>query len=108
MVLSRTQGTVRVHGVIRGSEEPNIFVPSNVPSTGQWFYMDVPAMARTLGLPENTILIEVLREPNDSECKETYPIAKDRAALLHSSVMPEDHVNYALTWYVVGHHVTKD
>ncbi|CAM6102169.1 unnamed protein product [Calypogeia fissa] len=97
--LSSTQPTVTVRGVIRGSEEPNMFVPLNVPSTGQWFYVDVPAMARTLGLPENAILIEVLQEPNKSLGKETFPIAKDPEALLHSSVMPQDHINYALTWY---------
>ena len=32
---------VEVIGVIRGGENPSIFVPANDPSTGQWFYVDV-------------------------------------------------------------------
>jgi surfeit locus 1 family protein len=96
--LPRTQEIVTVRGVIRGSENPNMFVPDNVPSKGQWFYVDVPAMARTLDLPEDTVLIEVVQEPNKREGSETFPVPKDAKALLHSSVTPQDHINYALTW----------
>ncbi|RZC57758.1 hypothetical protein C5167_005069 [Papaver somniferum] len=43
-VISSTL-SVKVIGVIRGSEKPSIFVPANDPSSGQWFYVDVPARA---------------------------------------------------------------
>ncbi|KAJ7565800.1 hypothetical protein O6H91_02G075900 [Diphasiastrum complanatum] len=88
----------RVQGVVRGSEHPNMFVPSNVPETGQWFYVDVPAMARAASLPENTCYIEAMKKSDGASLKD-YPLAKDPDALIHSSVMPQNHLNYALTWY---------
>lgn len=89
---------VEVVGVIRGSEKPSIFVPANDPSSGQWFYVDVPAIARACGLPENTIYIEDINE--NVNPSRPYPIPKDAKTLIRSSVMPQDHLNYTLTWYV--------
>lgn len=88
---------VEVVGVIRGSEKPSIFVPANDPSSGQWFYVDVPAIARACGLPENTIYIEDINE--NVNPSRPYPIPKDVNMLIRSSVMPQDHLNYTLTWY---------
>lgn len=85
-------------GVVRGSEKPSIFVPANDPSSGQWFYIDVPAIARACGLSENAIYIEDINEHiNPSH---PYPVPKDANTLIHFSVMPQDHLNYTLTWYV--------
>lgn len=88
---------VEVVGVVRGSEKPSIFVPANDPSSFQWFYVDVPAIARVCGLPENTIYVENINENFNSGCP--YPVPKDVNALIRSSVMPQDHLNYTLTWY---------
>ncbi|CAI9113699.1 OLC1v1014352C1 [Oldenlandia corymbosa var. corymbosa] len=93
----QTVNPVEVIGVIRGSEKPSIFVPANDPSSSQWFYVDVPAIARTCGLPENTIYIEDINENIDPSCP--YPVPKDVNTLIRSSVMPQDHLNYTLTWY---------
>ena len=49
---------VHVEGVIRESEKPSSFVPENSPSKGEWYWVDVPAMARAAGLPPDTPLIE--------------------------------------------------
>lgn len=90
---------VEVIGVVRTSEKPSIFVPANDPGSRQWFYVDVPAIARSSGLPEDTIYVEDINEnvnPSDP-----YPIPKDVNTLIRSSVMPQDHLNYTLTWYVV-------
>lgn len=87
---------VEVVGVIRGGENPSIFVPSNDPSTGQWFYVDVPAMARAVGLPENTIYVEDVHEEIDRS--RPYPVPKDINTLIRSKVMPQDHLNYSITW----------
>ena len=93
-----TISPVEVVGVIRGSEKPSIFVPANEPSSSQWFYVDVTAIARTCGLPENTIYIEYINE--DVNPSKPYTIPKDVNTLIRSSVMPQDHLNYTLTWYV--------
>uniref|UniRef100_A0A6N2KPP1 SURF1-like protein n=1 Tax=Salix viminalis TaxID=40686 RepID=A0A6N2KPP1_SALVM len=95
---------VVVVGVVRGSEKPSIFVPENDPSSFQWFYVDVPAIARACGLPENTIYVEDINENFNSGCP--YPVPKDVNALIRSSVMPQDHLNYTLTWYSLSAAVT--
>lgn len=95
---------VEVVGVVRGSENPSNFVPANDPRSFQWFYVDVPAIARTCGLPENTIYIEDINEKfNPSN---PYPVPKDPNTLIRSSVMPQDHLNYTLTWYSLSAAVT--
>ncbi|KAF2317516.1 hypothetical protein GH714_023798 [Hevea brasiliensis] len=88
---------VEVVGVVRGSEKPSIFVPENASSSGQWFYVDVPAIARACELPENTLYVEDINENVSSACP--YPLPKDVNTLIRSSVMPQDHLNYTLTWY---------
>lgn len=88
---------VEVVGVVRGSEKPSIFVPANEPSSSQWFFVDVPAIARTCGLPEDTIYVEDINEDVNPSCP--YPVPKDVDTLIRSSVMPQDHLNYTLTWY---------
>ncbi|TYJ99039.1 surfeit locus protein 1 [Cucumis melo var. makuwa] len=95
---------VEVIGVIRTSEKPSIFVPANDPDSRQWFYVDVPAIARSSGLPEDTFYVEDINEnvnPSDP-----YPIPKDVNTLTRSSVMPQDHLNYTLTWYSLSAAVT--
>ncbi|KAI3928461.1 hypothetical protein MKW98_024062 [Papaver atlanticum] len=82
-VISSTS-FVKVIGVIRGSEKPRIFVPGNDPSSGQWFYVDVPAIAHTNANVDHG---------------NPYPLPKDVNTLIRSSTMPHDHLNYTLTWY---------
>ncbi|XP_042963757.1 surfeit locus protein 1-like isoform X1 [Carya illinoinensis] len=93
-----------VVGVVRGSEKPSIFVPANDPSSCQWFYVDVPAIARATGLPENTVYIEDINE--NVNPSNPYPLPKDVNTLIRSSVMPQDHLNYTLTWYSLSAAVT--
>lgn len=95
---------VEVIGVVRGSEKPSIFVPENDPSSGQWFYVDVPAIARAAGLPENVTYIEDTNE--NVSPSNPYPIPKDASSLIRFSVMPQDHLNYTLTWYSLSAAVT--
>ncbi|KAM1786872.1 hypothetical protein ACFX12_039591 [Malus domestica] len=95
---------VEVVGVVRGSEKPSIFVPPNDPNSGQWFYVDVPAIARTCGLPEDTVYIEDANE--NVNPSNPYPLPKDVSTLIRSSVMPQDHLNYTLTWYSLSAAVT--
>lgn len=90
---------VKVTGVIRGSEKPCIFVPENDSGSSQWFYVDVPAIAHACGLPEDTHYVEDINE--NVNPSNPYPIPKDVNTLIRSSVMPQDHLNYTLTWYAL-------
>lgn len=47
-----------LQAVTRVSEDPSSFVPQNNPKTGEWFWIDVPAMAASLDLPSDTPLVE--------------------------------------------------
>ena len=55
---SKDDGTT-LQAVTRASEDPSVFVPHNNPKTGEWFWIDVPAMAASLDLPSDTPLVEV-------------------------------------------------
>ncbi|XP_030455472.1 surfeit locus protein 1 isoform X1 [Syzygium oleosum] len=99
-----TVASVEVLGVIRGSEKPSIFVPANDPASSQWFYVDTAAIAHTSKLPADTLYIEDINEMvNPSN---PYPVPKDVNTLIRSSVMPQDHLNYTLTWYSLSAAVT--
>ncbi|KAL9225485.1 hypothetical protein vseg_001402 [Gypsophila vaccaria] len=104
MEQAPTIRSVEVVGVIRESEKPSIFVPANDPTSGQWFYVDVPAIAHSAGLPKNTIYIEDTNE--NVSPSNPYPVPKDANTLIRSSVMPQDHLNYMLTWYSLSAAVT--
>lgn len=94
--ISSAPSATEVIGVVRGSEKPSIFVPANEPNSKQWFFVDVPAIAVASGLPENTVYIENISE--NVNPSNPYPLPKDVNALIRSSVMPQDHLNYTLTW----------
>ena len=49
---------VHVEGVIRESEKPSTFVPENSPSQAEWYWLDAPTMARAVGLPPDTPMVE--------------------------------------------------
>lgn len=95
---------VEVIGVVRGSEKPSIFVPANDPKSNQWFYIDIPAIAHACGLPEDTLYMEDVNE--NINPSNPYPVPKDINTLIRSSVMPQDHLNYTLTWYSLSAAVT--
>ncbi|XP_078164602.1 surfeit locus 1 cytochrome c oxidase biogenesis protein isoform X2 [Carex rostrata] len=97
---------VKAVGIIRGSEKPSMFVPPNDPDSGQWFFVDVPMIARACGLPENSIYIEEIEDEHTSSAKSPYPVPKDINTLVRYSVMPQDHLNYTATWYTLSVAVT--
>lgn len=44
---------------MRTNDNPSMFVPANDPSSDQFFWIDVPALAKACDMPEGTPLIEV-------------------------------------------------
>lgn len=48
-----------MEGVTRVSEPRSSFVPDNNPGKGEWYWVDVPALAQAAGLPPETQLVEV-------------------------------------------------
>ncbi|KAK9832527.1 hypothetical protein WJX81_006045 [Elliptochloris bilobata] len=115
-------GQVEVEGIVRGSEQPSRFVPANDAASGQWFWIDVPALSHAAGLPMDTPLVEVVDAGGGSPQRGTVPTTMDVLALraqagapaerlpsprpagdlLAFSVMPSDHRNYAATWFTLS------
>ncbi|KAL4428536.1 hypothetical protein ABPG75_002625 [Micractinium tetrahymenae] len=113
------QGKVRVEGILRHGEDPGSFVPPNEPAKGNWFYINTAELASAAGLPPAAPLVEVVTEEPGSyigrgppsamdvlggrgympKVEEEYPLPKSMKDLLHFSVMPQDHLNYAATWW---------
>ena len=46
-------------GVTRSSEPRSSFVPDNNPAKGEWYWLEVPSMAKAAGLPPDTQMIQV-------------------------------------------------
>ncbi|KAL4858969.1 Surfeit locus protein 1 [Chlorella vulgaris] len=120
-------GTVRLEALLRHGEDPSTFVPANEPAKGNWFYINVAELAAAAGLPPEAPLVEVVTEepgsyigrgpPSATEvlggrghipkaslalADESYPLPKSLEDLMHFSVMPSDHLNYAATWWTLS------
>lgn len=82
-----------VTGVARRGGRRGAFTPDNVPDAGQWYYIDVGAMASKLGLDRVAPLyVQVLDGGGN-----TPPIADPSLPAL-----PNRHLEYALTWYALA------
>jgi surfeit locus 1 family protein len=115
-------GKVRVEGILRHSEDPGGFVPPNEPERGNWFYINTSELAAAGGLPPQAPLVEVVTEapgtyigrgpPTATEIlggrrrgpdiQESYPLPKSMDDMMQFSVMPQDHFNYAATWWTLS------
>ncbi len=47
--FSTPEGEVEIHGMLRESQARNTFTPDNNPEKGEWFWVDVAAMANYAG-----------------------------------------------------------
>lgn len=89
-------GTVQVSGLLRVPKgKPGWIVPDNRPDLNYWFWVDLPAMAASVGLaPESANIapfyIDADATPNPGGWPKggTTPIA-----------LPNDHLQYAITWF---------
>ncbi|KAK9903589.1 hypothetical protein WJX75_009401 [Coccomyxa subellipsoidea] len=53
-------GNVQIIGITRSSEDRSSFVPDNNAAKGEWYWLDVPAMATAAGLPQDAQLVQVI------------------------------------------------
>lgn len=88
------RAAIKVTGHLRTPETPNRFVPANDPARHQWHSLDIPAMARHMGIPALSPYI-------------LYATAEDPAAspaIPHDLVtaLPANHRAYALFWFTMA------
>lgn len=83
----RLSGPATVEGNLHWPDEVDGFTPPPDATTGLWFARDVPAMAQALNTEATFI---VARRPTGGDIE---PMPVD------SSGIPNDHMNYAITWF---------
>lgn len=83
----RLSGPATVEGNLHWPDEVDGFTPAPDATTGLWFARDVPAMAAALNTEPTFI---VARRPTGGDIE---PMPVD------SSGIPNDHMNYAITWF---------
>lgn len=85
------EGLVTLEGVVRRHELRGVFTPENAPEKNQWYWWDIPAMARAAGLPEQpgpVLAVDQLR-----------PAPPGLAPLAPMLNLSNRHLGYALTWF---------
>jgi surfeit locus 1 family protein len=89
-------GEVSVEGLLRlaPAGKPSWFVPANDPGRGEWFWIELPALARAAGVPEALpFYVEAEATPNPGGL----PLGGQA-----NTDLPNDHLQYAVTWYALA------
>ena len=85
-------GPAEVAGVARyrGDDQPGWFTPDNRPAQSLWYWYDLAALQRALGLELLPVVVEADATPNPGGL----PIGGQARAEL-----PNNHLQYAITWF---------
>jgi surfeit locus 1 family protein len=86
------EGPVQIAGIARyrGEDRPGWFTPDSRPEQNLWYWYDLPALERALGLQLLPVVVEADATPNPGGL----PIGgRTRTEL------PNNHLQYAITWY---------
>jgi surfeit locus 1 family protein len=86
----QVQGRVEIAGLLRWSEDRNLFTPSDKPAEGVWFTRDTAAMAQAKGLAHVAPFFI------DAETSPPGGLPQGGETRL---VFSNRHLEYALTWY---------
>jgi surfeit locus 1 family protein len=89
-------GPQQVEGLLRLQQagKSSWFVPDNVPAQGEWFSLDIDAMAKAAGITDPLpFTIDADGTPNPGG----YPVGGQTPLDL-----PNNHLQYAITWYLMA------
>ena len=73
------------------------FMPDNDVAQHIFFWRDVPAMTEGLDLPDGTRMLPFTIDAGEGAAPGGYPIGGQTVV-----TMPNNHLEYALTWYGIG------
>jgi surfeit locus 1 family protein len=90
-------GEVRLVGVVRRAQVQRQFAPDNVPDKNVWFHVDVPLMRAMAGGTPDPVLDAFFLEADASPNPGGLPIGGQTRLDI-----PNDHLQYALTWLLLG------
>lgn len=86
-------GALRLEGITRPLARPNAFTPDNEAANNRWYWVDLPAMEKAVGMPLLPILVEAGSDPNPGGL----PIGR-----VGTIDIRNDHLSYAVTWYALA------
>ena len=89
-------GEVAVDGLLRlaPAEKPGWFLPANDAARGEWFWIDLPRVARAVDLGDALpFYLEASAAPNPGGL----PVGGQA-----NTDLPNDHLQYAITWYALA------
>jgi surfeit locus 1 family protein len=88
---SPPEGVVTLDGLVRLHEGQGTFTPQNAPDRNQWYWWDVPAMARASRLPDTTAPVLTVDQ--------LWPVPPGLKPLTPVLNLSNRHLGYALTWF---------
>ncbi len=90
-MAGQVQGEVMVTAFLRHDERQGLFMPDNAPDRDVWFWFDLPAMSKAVGIdPPVTFYLEADAAPNPGNL----PVGGQTHIEL-----PSPHLQYAITWF---------
>ena len=89
------EDAARVMGIARyrADDRPGWFTPDNQPAAGVWYWYDMPALSRALGLELLPVVVEADATPNPGGL----PVGG-----LTRTELRNNHLQYAFTWYALA------
>ena len=85
-------GRLEITGIARyrGADRPGWFTPANQPGERTWYWYDLAALARAVGLELLPVVVEADASPNPGGLPEGGQTV---------TRLPNHHLQYAITWY---------
>lgn len=92
---AQTPGETELRAVLRVAQQRTRFMPDNDVAKNVWFFYDLPAMARALGVAQAAPFY--LEAAVDPRAPEGAPLGGQTRFQL-----PDNHLGYAFTWYALA------
>jgi surfeit locus 1 family protein len=92
---AQTAGETSIAAVLRVAPQRTRFMPDNEPTKNVWFFYDLPAMGRALGVSE--LAPFYLEASVDKQAPEGAPLGGQTRFQL-----PDNHLGYAFTWFALA------
>tara|TARA_Y100000588_G_C14139204_1_gene875272 strand:- start:908 stop:1291 length:384 start_codon:yes stop_codon:yes gene_type:complete len=84
------EGVVSIQATIREPLKQKLFTPNNDLSTRQWYWIDLDAISKKVGV----VILPIVLEQNQAGNDNLFPV-RDQTVVSWSN----NHLQYALTWF---------
>jgi surfeit locus 1 family protein len=92
---AQREGEAELRGVLRVAQQRTRFMPDNDPAKNVWFFYDLPAMERALGVAD--LAPFYLEAAVDPRAPDGSPLGGQTRFQL-----PDNHLGYAFTWFALA------